>query len=246
MPAVDNRTPGARTRPSRTRFCLLLAFPAVMAMAPGSPLAAQEEHAHTSDAGIEYLVTPPQMNDGGGPPPLLLFLHGGDRSNTRHHPARYAAQEGLERFPFLVVAPHCAAGCSWPSVDFAALLDEVEADYAFDRARVYLTGYSMGGFGAWDLLIREPSLFAAAAPIAGGGDADEICTAATVPIRAYHGDRDNVIPHSASVEMVEALDACGGRGELITLSGVDHGSWVPTFKDPAFYAWLLEHRRSEG
>ncbi len=208
-----------------------------------SPAVGQAEHEHESAEGLPYRVTVPDGSESGALPPLLLFLHGGDRSNTRHHPARYAQAEGIKPFPFLVVAPHCRAGCSWPTVDFVAPLEEVAATYPFDRTRVYLTGYSMGGYGAWDLVSRNPELFAAAAPIAGGGDASAVCAARRVPIRAYHGDRDTVIPHSSSVAMVEALEACGGVVDLVTLPGVDHGSWVPTFKDPAFYAWLLSHRR---
>lgn len=199
---------------------------------------------HESSDGLPYLLTPPASDARPGEtPPLLLFLHGGDRSNTRHHPARYAAGEGIDDFPFLVVAPHCTAGCAWTRVDFEALLADVRRIYAFDESRVYLTGYSMGGYGAWSALARFPDLFAAAAPIAGGGDAAAICAAKAVPIRAYHGDQDTVIPHSSSVEMVEALAACGGNAQLTTLAGVDHGSWVPTFKDEAFYGWLLGHSR---
>jgi predicted peptidase len=204
---------------------------------------AQSDIPHTSAEGLPYLVTPPDGYDGeSAAPPVLVFLHGGDRSNTRHHPARYAAQAGID-FPFLVVAPHCASGCSWGGVDFRGLLAEVADAYRIDLDRVYLTGYSMGGYGAWSQLTRDPGLFAAAAPIAGGGTPGGICPALGVPVRAYHGDQDNVIAHERSVEMVEALNDCGGTAELITLEGVDHGSWIPTFRDPAFYRWLLSHRR---
>ena len=206
-------------------------------------LSAQTDVSHTSAEGLPYLVTPPQGTDATeAPHPVLVFLHGGDRSNTRHHPARYAAAEGIE-FPFLTIAPHCASGCAWPSVDLPALLREVSETYPVDLTRVYLTGYSMGGYGAWAQLALHPEMFAAAAPIAGGGDAGSICAARGVPVRAYHGDQDNVIAHERSVEMVAALDDCGGEAELVTLKGVAHGSWIPTFKDAAFYQWLLSHSR---
>ncbi len=220
-------------------------FLALCLMVFGSPAVAwaQEGTDHRSSEGLPFLVTVPDgYGEGDDAPPVLLFLHGGDRSNTRHHPARYAADAGLS-FPFLVVAPHCTSGCNWQSVDFVALIEDVAKSYSIDRSRIYLTGYSMGAYGAWDLLTKEPDLIAAAAPIAGGGDTSAICAASGVPIRAYHGDADTVIPHSQSVAMVEALQECSGIAELITLPGVDHGSWVPTFKDPEFYAWLLSHRR---
>lgn len=225
-----------------SRHLLMVVAAAVSALPSGG--AAQTDNPHVSAGGLSYLITPPS---GYGPesdaPPVLLFLHGGDRSNTRHHPARYATEEQLD-FPFLVVAPHCTGGCTWPGVDIRALLAEVAEEYRFDHSRVYLTGYSMGGYGAWSIVAQYPDLFAAAAPIAGGGDPDQVCAARGVPVRAYHGDQDNVIQHSQSVLMVDALNKCDGDADLVTLPGVDHGSWIPTFKDPAFYNWLLSHRRT--
>ena len=50
------------------------------------------------------------------------------------------------------------------------ILDETLAAYPVDSQRVYLTGLSMGGYGAWDLAVRFPERFAAVAPICGGGD----------------------------------------------------------------------------
>jgi len=213
---------------------------AVLGLAPSAADAQQVVEAE-STAGLPYSVTVPRGYSADGPAsPLLLFLHGGDRSNTRHHPAKYAAQSNID-FPFLVLAPHCTGSCSWRTTDFDALLSQVAADYNVDRSRVYLTGYSMGGNGSWDLLSRSPQWFAAAAPIAGWGDAAAICAASEVPVRAYHSDDDTVIDYARSVEMVSALSACPGEAELITLHGVDHASWIPAFNDPEFYAWLLEH-----
>lgn len=214
---------------------------ALLALPPA--LNAQTDNAHRTAEGLPYLVTPPQgYETTAGGSPVLLFLHGGDRSNTRHHPARYATGEGLD-FPFLVIAPHCASGCGWASVDVPALLEDVAAAYRIDEDRIYLTGYSMGGYGVWSLVAQYPDLFAAAAPIAGGGDPDSVCAARDVPIQAYHGDKDDVIPHGQSVLMVNALKKCDGEANLVTLPGVEHGSWIPTFKDPDFYSWLLSHRR---
>ncbi|MEN8373985.1 MAG: dienelactone hydrolase family protein [Gemmatimonadota bacterium] len=194
--------------------------------------------------GTAYLVNLPESYDAADlPVPVILFLHGGDRSNTRNHPLRFARAAGLN-IEFIVIAPHCAPGCRWEAVDFDALLEQVSEEFRVDGSRVYLTGYSMGGYGSWDLLGRSPGWFAAAAPIAGGGDPRAICAARGVAIRAYHGDRDDVIPHSRSAQMVDALKACDGDAELITYEGVDHGSWPITFRDPDFYSWLLEHRRS--
>ncbi len=193
--------------------------------------------------GLKYLVTLPEgYQSSGEASPLILFLHGGDGSNTKHHPKKYAAQAGIA-FPFMVVAPHCNSGCSWSSVDYEALLGEVLQEYNVDKNRIYITGYSMGGYGTWSAITKSPDLFAAAAPIAGGGNASTICNAKGIPIRAYHGNKDSVTPYSGSERLVKALKECGAAAELFTIEGGNHGIWPALFKDKRFYDWFLKHSK---
>jgi Predicted peptidase len=76
------------------------------------------------------------------------------------------------------------------------LLDEIESSYRVDPDRVYLTGISMGGFGTWRLAAVQPHRFAAIAPICGGGDATEACNLKDLPVWAFHGARDCIVPLS--------------------------------------------------
>ncbi|NAY93321.1 prolyl oligopeptidase family serine peptidase [Muricauda sp. JGD-17] len=191
---------------------------------------------------MEYLLSIPKNYNGSNKVPVLLFLHGGDRSNTKHHPLKYARKNNID-FPFLAIAPKCSSGCSWQDVDFNALLHEVTNNYSVDLNSIYVTGYSMGGYGSWNLLTRFPEWFAAAAPIAGGGKVNNICKAKKLNIRAYHGDADNVVTFKKSAEMIDALKQCGGKAELILYPGVGHGSWVKVYQDPKFYKWLLDKKR---
>ena len=194
---------------------------------------------------IPYLVSTPAgyNKDKKAVHPAILFLHGGDRSNTRHHPKKYAKKAEID-FPFIVIAPHCTGSCRWGNVDFDELLNEIGKKYRIDKKRVYITGYSMGGYGTWSAISRFPDLFAAAAPLAGGGNDQIICKAKGLPIRAYHGDEDRVIPHSESVKLVDALKKCDGNAELITIKGGNHGIWPAIFQDAEFYEWLLGHKKS--
>src|SRR5436309_3379620 len=79
-----------------------------------------------------------------------------------------------------------------------ALLDEVTAAYAVDRTRIYLTGFSMGGYGTWKLGLAYPEKFAAIAPVCGGGDmitvllssGDKTEALRSLGIWALHGAKD--------------------------------------------------------
>lgn len=194
---------------------------------------------------LNYLISTPQgYSAEGAGSPLILFLHGGDRSNTKHHPMRYALEAGLE-FPFMVVAPHCSNGCSWSSADIDALLNEVVKTYNVDQKRIYITGYSMGGYGTWSVISRFPNWFAAAAPIAGGGNSRTICSAKNVSVLAFHGDKDSVTPYSGSKRLVDALVDCGATARLETFKGGDHWIWPAIYKDKRLYDWFLTQVKTD-
>ena len=189
--------------------------------------------------------------------PLVLFLHG---SGERGDDVQLVTQQGLpklveegENFPFLLVSPQCPERGWWTteenSAALAALLDEIEQNYAVDPDRVYVTGLSMGGYGTWALATAYPQRFAAIVPICGGGAPETVSAIRHVPAWVFHGENDELVPlHKARV-MVDALQACGGNVRLTTYPGVGHDSWTRTYANPELYRWLLDQRRtgsSEG
>jgi predicted peptidase len=181
--------------------------------------------------------------------PLLLFLHGaGERGDSlglvkRHGPPKLIARG--ERLPFIVVSPQQAAGGWWDPYLLRGLLDEITASYRVDEDRLYVTGLSMGGFGTWALIALDPDRFAAAAPICGGGTPRLMCGVGRLPVWAFHGADDPVVPLRRSGEMVEALEACGGDVRFTVYPDTGHDSWTETYADSGLYDWLLSHRRSD-
>jgi predicted peptidase len=182
--------------------------------------------------------------------PLLLFLHGfGERGDGEsdlsrvllHGPPR-RIQAGAD-YPCIVIAPQCPADSWWTfELDaLAALLDALLVDLRVDRARVYCTGLSMGGYGTWAMGMRYGARFAALAPVCGGGVPPMAALLKAIPVWAFHGDADTVVPVSESQEMVDALRAAGGDVRLTIYPGVGHDSWTPAYDDPALLAWLLAH-----
>jgi predicted peptidase len=125
------------------------------------------------------------------------------------------------------------------------LLDRLDGELPIDQARIYVGGLSMGGYGIWDLLARQPRRFAAAFPICGGGDPTTATTFAHVPIWAFHGADDEIVPVARSVEMVDALKAAGAKNlRFSNYAGVGHHSWLNAFAEPELFDWLFAQRRS--
>jgi predicted peptidase len=124
-----------------------------------------------------------------------------------------------------------------------ALVQKLMVELPIDTKRVYVGGLSMGGYATWELVTRDPELYAAAMPICGGGDPARADRLAKTPIWAMHGDADQVIPVERSREMVSAVNSKGGVAILTEYPGVDHDSWTPTFASRHAWDWLFAQRR---
>ncbi len=181
--------------------------------------------------------------------PLLLFLHGaGERGSDlkrvlRHGPPKLI-QAGKD-FPFLVASPQCPGGMDWRMLapSLIKLLDHLESKYRVDPSRVYVTGLSMGGYGTWHLAGLIPERLAAVVPICGGGDPATAERLKEVPVWAFHGGRDRVVPLKRSQEMVDAINKAGGKARLTVYPEAGHDSWSATYDNPEVYRWLLSHQK---
>lgn len=233
-----------------------------------------------------------------GKVPLIVFLHGsgergGDNAAQLVHFAGWTASaEFQSKAPSFVLAMQCPSDEMWSAIDLKSLreqgaspsfakaptramralmiaIDEVMATKPIDRSRVYLTGLSMGGFGAFDLAARRPELFAAVVPICGGGDPTTAPRLAALPFLIVHGADDPVVPAALSRRMAEAITAANDaswRSERANIvgsnppkpmpkrrpnpiyrefPGVGHDSWTPAYRfgGDGVLDWMFAQRR---
>lgn len=196
--------------------------------------------------GLSYLARPPRA--GSDPYPALIFLHGsGERGGPIervliHGPWRAGA--AIPDFPFLLIAPHLPAGGRWSADQVLAVIDDAAARFPTDPDRIYLTGLSLGGHGAWETGLAAPERLAAIAPISGRGDPARACDAAGLPVWAFHGVADDIVAAADNQAMVDAVRACGGAPGLTLYPDVGHDAWTRTYDDPRLYEWLLSQRLS--
>jgi predicted peptidase len=199
--------------------------------------------------------------------PLIFFLHGaGERGDNLdlvkiHGVAKIV--DNQEDFPFIVVSPQCPTDSYWPQEldTLNALLDKIIADNPVDTNRIYLTGLSMGGIGSWQLALAHPDKFAAIAPICGAisipvlrRNEFELSTTTKelyarlpllkdVPVWAFHGDQDDIVPMDETEEIIQLLNNAGGDAKLTVYEGVGHDSWTETYDNPKLYEWFLQHHQ---
>src|ERR671933_75680 len=205
---------------------------------------------------MNYLLYMPENtgNDTARTWPLLIFLHGrgarGDDPDVIKSFGPPSLIEAGRELPFVVLAPQCPLDTTWPLQTDAlnALWDEALAYYPVDPERVYLTGVSMGGYGTWNWAASDPKRFAAIAPICGGGSwlfefPEKVCALKEVPVWAFHGAKDEVVPIRESEVLVNTLRACGGNVRFTVYPDAAHDSWTETYNNAELYEWFLRHRR---
>jgi predicted peptidase len=241
----------------------------VMLAICGTGMAAPEAVEWTAESGVvvRYRWSAPAEPEPERKFPLVIFLHGaGERGNDNEAQLRHGVGDILKWSaeagePCFLIAPQCPAGKWWAEVNLqtmgleapgaknerlealVTLIDELAAKHPIDPARIYLTGLSMGGYGTWDLLARHPAKFAAAAPICGGGNPEAAESFKSVPLWAFHGAKDEVVPVLRSREMIDALEAAGAKPKFTVYPDAGHDSWTATYRDPAVLRWMFDQKK---
>jgi predicted peptidase len=191
--------------------------------------------------------------------PIILALHGGadygdDGLLQTDGGLARAIRRHTDRFRAIVVFPQSPSG---GTPGFQALgerialaaLDRSLTEFKADASRVYLTGLSMGGNGAWYLAYHHPERFAALVVVCGfvgeftgttsgvhyppivpasSGDPYTAIAkrVARLPIWIFHGDADATVPVDVSRRMASALKAIGADVQYTELPGVGHNAWI--------------------
>ena len=204
---------------------------------------------------IEYLLYLPESYSADKPQPFMLFLHGRGESDgplslvKKWGPPRLV-DEG-RKLPYIVVSPQCPPKPHrWSDlrqqVKLVLLVRHLEKTLAVDRARMYLTGLSMGGQGVWKMAAQWPEKFAAAAPICGRGDPEDAEKLKDLPIWAWHGTKDTSVLPEYSIDTVAAIRKEGGRlAKLTLLDEVGHNSWSAAYATPELYSWFNSYRKRD-
>jgi len=184
--------------------------------------------------------------------PVVLFLHGsgecgtdGIKHTTVGLPRLLAAAP--KDHPFIVVMPQ--ARTLWFRGDNLhaawAALEATLNRYRTDPDRIYLTGLSMGGFGAWEMAAARPDVFAAAVPICGVAPMPYVANLVNLPVWAFHGALDRNVPVQGSRDAIAELRRLGGTPRYTEYPDGDHFCWDRAYGTPELWKWLLEQKRGQ-
>lgn len=201
--------------------------------------------------------------------PLVIFLHGaGERGNDNEAQLKWGVQQfatddHMSRFPAFVIAPQCPTNSFWSNTKFNAnpvsaqtlptpskpmellfgLIQQFCKNFKVDTNRIYITGLSMGGFGTFDAISRQPNLFAAAVPVCGVGDVSKVPVFKHIPIWILHGAEDPTVNVQFSIDMLNALTKAGAHPGYTQYPSTGHFSWIAAYNDELVLEWLFRQHK---
>lgn len=182
--------------------------------------------------------------------PLLIYLHGKGNNvlskaalgfaDAASKPANFAER------PCFILAPQCPDENGWGGVtgkNVMLTVKDLMRHLPVDADRVYLVGYSMGGYGTFMFLNSEPRTFAAGIPIAGGCSVAIAQNLRKMPLWIFHGEKDDVVKPADSRAIAKALERMKAPAKYTEYPGEGHGIPGKVSSDPAVHQWLFEQKR---
>ena len=223
-------------------------------------------------AYYEYLPSDYQNNS--KKYPVVIFLHGiGERGpNTQdvniladniYKVAKLGPPNFVKngtQFPFILIAPQLKNTYgTWPSWYVLEVINHVKKYLRIDERKIYLTGLSLGGGGAWVAAQDYPELFAALVPVCGGYNSPTKAGnigGENLPVWASHGDKDVIVPFSKTTRMVTAINAClpapTPLAKVTIYKGVGHNAWDYAYRTDNslhttnVYQWMMKKTNSRN
>lgn len=225
----------------------------------------------TSSSGnqLPYRLLRPINAEEGKRYPLIVFLHGagdvGDNNNSQlaNFPSCFLDSAQRIKNPSYVIAPQCPSDDSWssfpgypnsirtseyptlPIQTLLALIDTLIKNTrpAIDTNRIYVTGFSLGGEGTFDIITRAPHRFAAAVPICGIADTSRAATIKHIPLWIFHGSDDNINSVEYSRAIVAVLRALNVTPKYTEYENANHYIWSTAYAEPDLIEWIFSQNK---
>ncbi len=183
--------------------------------------------------------------------PLIVQLHGAGERGNGGEDLEKVDVHGFSKclktaeYDCIVAMTQCPEDTFWAArvESIVKFVEQLTESYNIDENRIYLTGLSMGGYGTWFTAMARPDLFAAIAPVCGGGMAWN-AGVLKMPVWAFHGTEDKAVSVNQSDEMVAKLKETNTDVSYTRLDGVGHNAWVYAYNEQLL-EWLLSKKKEK-
>ncbi len=152
----------------------------------------------------------------------------------------YGLKENSNKFQFVLACPLCPFEFYWRTTYVMSFIRYLIETHHVDERKTFLTGTSMGGFGAWATAHEFPDAFAGIAPVSGGISEINQYQAhrfKDLPVRAFHNRGDDIVRYDDSERMITSINNHGGDPKLTIYEADSHDADV-TYQAIQLYEWF--------
>lgn len=252
-------------------FCLV--FVAAAIQAQDLSLYQKKYFIHKNDTLPYRLLLPLNYDATKKYPLILFLHGSGERGRDNESQLAHGADLFLkdsvrQKFPAIVLFPQCPGESFWSNVKrdvtktgedrhvfqtggepttamdlLQQLLKQIIQNYPVQKKQIYVGGLSIGGMGTFEIVWRNPKLFAAAFPIRGGADVGSATKFNKVHWWIFHGAKDDVVMPQFSQRIVKALEQIDADVKFTLYPEANHNSWDNAFAEPTLLSWLfVQHK----
>lgn len=254
---------------------VILFFSSQLAKAQSVPQYEMRMFVSQNDTLLYRILYPDNYDAGHKYPVLLFLHGAGERGNDNQRQLNlggdlFLKEKVRNNYPAIVVFPQCPVsdmwtartkhkieGKSWvfnfpvdkvpprPSELVNLLMEELIKEPSVDQQRIYIMGISMGGIGALEFLHRWPGRYAAAAIICGGHDSRLSDNYKHIPVWFFHGDADDVVPQSYSLEVFNMIHNGNKQTRYTNYPNTNHNSWDKALAEPKLLEWMFNNKKGD-
>lgn len=208
---------------------------------------------------ISYYLLVPENYDPAYKYPLVLALRG--VSDYVYGGIFLASPEFRKRYPAFVVIPIVSKRSVWAETEnksyalprkgikfpdavpqAVSAIRKVQSKYTIDPDRIYVTGHSMGGIGAFGALASYPDVFAAGLVVSGLWDPMKAPALYYTPVWALHGEKDRQIPAKITKQLMRNVRDIGGSAQYTEIPKGGHHVWKLVYSNQEVWDWLFSQK----
>lgn len=218
-----------------------------------------------------YRLFEPQNYDNKKSYPLVIYLSGSGgrgKDNVKQVDSGalfFADSSNQAQYPAFVFVPQCPNRKQWLNANFRGtpftnykqdeipesesmkmvmeIIDTLMNKYPIDKDRLYVTGYSMGGSGTWDIITRYPDKFAAAITVNGVSDPSKAHLLTRIPIWAFHGKNDEISLVQNTRSMISEVKKYNTKCKYTEYPDGDHFILDRAYHEPGLFDWLFAQKK---
>ena len=199
--------------------------------------------------GYKYWLYIPKNTKTTTQMPLVIYLHGaGERGSDLKKLLKSTQIPGIinsgQNYNAIIVAPQSTNNWGKETTSVKKFIDYIVSTYNIDKTRIAITGHSLGAYGSYLVVAKNPGFFSCFVPVSTAGISSSYAKAlAKTKIWAFHGTSDTTTSPKKQTSLINAVAKAGGDAKITLLQGKGHAITRIVYLDNDMINWMIQQKK---